>query len=203
MLADQMLARLEFIHSKNFIHRDMKPDNFLIGLSKKSNIVHIIDFGLAKKFNDPKTNAHIPYKDGKSLTGTARYASINTHLGIEQSRRDDLEGLGYVLLYLLKGSLPWQGLPARSKKEKYTKILQVKTDTSVDVLCRGHPNEFMIYLNYCRNLGFEDKPDYSYLRRMFKELFSREEYDYDYLYSWVLKGPSRRNRESEEDSSRS
>ena len=101
-----MISRIEYIHAKNLIHRDVKPENFLMGLARKHTILYIIDYGLAKKYKDPKTNVHIPYIDGKSLTGTARYASINTHLGIEQSRRDDLEGIAYVLLYFLRGMLP-------------------------------------------------------------------------------------------------
>jgi len=103
MLADQMISRLEYMHNNNFIHRDMKPDNFLMGLKTKQSTVYMIDFGLSKRYRDPKTGQHIPYRDGKSLTGTARYASVNTHIGIEQSRRDDLESVGYILLYLLKG----------------------------------------------------------------------------------------------------
>ena len=184
MLADQMITRVEYIHAKNFLHRDIKPDNFLIGLNRKMTCVYIIDFGLTKKYRDPKTQQHIPYREGKSLTGTARYTSINTHLGIEQSRRDDLEGLGYVFFYFLKGSLPWQGLPAQNKKEKYEKIMERKISTPTETLCRGFPLEFMNYINYCRNLRFEDRPDYSYLKRMFKELFFRENYTNDQIYDW-------------------
>ena len=162
------------MHSKSFIHRDIKPDNFLMGLGKRANQVNVIDFGLAKKFRDPKTHIHIPYRENKNLTGTARYASINTHLGIEQSRRDDIESLGYVLMYFLRGSLPWQGLKAATKKQKYEKISEKKMATPVEVLCRGFPMEFATYFQYCRSLRFDDKPDYSYLRKLLRDLFARE-----------------------------
>src|SRR5271169_5646325 len=123
-----------------------------MGIGKRGNQVNVIDFGLAKKYRDPKTHLHIPYKENKNLTGTARYASINTHLGIEQSRRDDLESLGYVLMYFSRGSLPWQGLKANTKKQKYEKISDKKMSTQVEVLCRGFPSEFATYLSYCRSL---------------------------------------------------
>ena len=114
MLATQMIGRIEFIHNKNYIHRDMKPDNFLMGIGRQCNKLFLIDYGLARKFRDNRTRQHIAYREGKNLTGTSRYASINGHLGIEQSRRDDMESLGYVLMYFNLGSLPWQGLRVQS-----------------------------------------------------------------------------------------
>ena len=186
MLADQMITRIEYVHSKNFIHRDIKPDNFIIGLGPKAHMVYVIDCGLSKKYRDSKTNLHIPYREGKSLTGTARYASVYTHLGIEQSRRDDLEGLGYVMIYLLKGVLPWQGLRGDTKKEKYQNITDKKTSTPVEVLCADLPIEFSNYINYCKALRFEDRPDYALLRRNFKDLFGRLGMTQDYMYDWCL-----------------
>ncbi|KAK3013471.1 hypothetical protein RJ639_009779 [Escallonia herrerae] len=173
MLADQMINRVEFVHSKSFLHRDIKPDNFLMGLGRRANQVYVIDFGLAKKEN-------------KNLTGTARYASMNTHLGIEQSRRDDLESLGYVLMYFLRGSLPWQGLKAGTKKQKYEKISEKKVSTSIEALCRGYPSEFASYFHYCRTLRFDDKPDYAYLKRIFRDLFIREGFQFDYVFDWTI-----------------
>jgi casein kinase 1 len=118
MVGYQMLERIEYVHKRKFIHRDVKPDNFVTGYGKKSGKIYMIDFGLAKKY-ELKDSSHIPYKDNKNLTGTARFASLNTHLGIEQGRRDDIEGIANVLLYFVKGSVPWQNLKANTKKEKY------------------------------------------------------------------------------------
>ncbi|CAK86513.1 unnamed protein product (macronuclear) [Paramecium tetraurelia] len=178
MLADQMIQRVEYMHSKSFIHRDIKPDNFLIGLGRKSNTVYILDFGLSKKYRDAKTHQHIPYRENKNLTGTARYASINAHLGIEQSRRDDLEAIGYVMVYLLRSYLPWQGIKANNKQEKYHKIMEKKMTTPVEVLCKTLPIEFSTYLNYCRSLRFEDKPDYSFLRKINMDMIGIIKYDW-------------------------
>ncbi|KAL5016865.1 hypothetical protein ScPMuIL_006454 [Solemya velum] len=186
MMADQMINRIEYVHNKYFIHRDIKPDNFLMGIGRHCNKVFLIDFGLAKKFCDTRTRQHIPYREGKNLTGTARYASINSHLGIEQSRRDDMESLGYVLMYFNRGTLPWQGLKAATKKQKYEKISEKKVSTPVEVLCKGFPAEFVMYLNYCRGLRFEEAPDYMYLRQLFRILFRTLNFQYDYVFDWTM-----------------
>lgn len=199
MVADQMISRVEYIHTKNFIHRDIKPDNFIMGTGRKANQVYVIDFGLAKRYRDPKTGQHIQYREGKSLTGTARYASISTHLGIEQSRRDDIEAMGYVFMYFLRGSLPWQGLPANTKREKYERIMERKMSTTVEALCRNFPVEFSTYLNYSKSLRFEDKPDYAYLKRLFKDVMYRDNYQYDFVYDWTLINRGERSDESKEE----
>ncbi|KAF5398319.1 hypothetical protein PHET_08695 [Paragonimus heterotremus] len=186
MLADQMLARIEHVHNKNLIHRDIKPDNFLMGIGRHCNKVYIIDFGLAKRYRDPRSGRHISYKEDKNLTGTARYASINAHMGIEQSRRDDLESLGYVLMYFNRGSLPWQGLRGATKRQKYERISEKKISTTVEVLCKGFPSEFGMYLDYCRGLRFEEVPDYMYLRQLFRILFRTLSHQFDYVFDWTI-----------------
>ena len=173
------------MHSKLFIHRDVKPDNFLIGLGKRQHIIYMIDYGLAKRYKDPRTGLHIPYRDDKSLTGTARYASLNTHLGIEQSRRDDLESIGNVLAYFLRGILPWQGLQAKNRREKYALIREKKISTTTEELCLGFPKEFITYLEYCKNLGFEEDPNYSYMRKLFKDLYISKGFKFDNIFDWT------------------
>ncbi|XP_074040784.1 casein kinase I isoform X3 [Leptinotarsa decemlineata] len=189
MIADQLITRLEYVHSRRLIFRDIKPENFLLGRSrnKKDKIIYIIDFGLAKEYIDQDSGKHIPYKDHKSLTGTARYMSINTHLGREQSRRDDLEALGHMFMYFLRGSLPWQGLKADTLKERYQRIGETKRTTPIEVLCEGYPEEWGIYLKYVRNLEFTETPDYDYLRKLFKDLFIKKGFNDDGIFDWTGK----------------
>ncbi|KAM0333014.1 hypothetical protein ACHAQA_001671 [Verticillium albo-atrum] len=187
MVAKQMLSRVQTIHEKNLIYRDIKPDNFLIGRpgTKAANVIHVVDFGMAKQYRDPKTKQHIPYRERKSLSGTARYMSINTHLGREQSRRDDLEALGHVFMYFLRGGLPWQGLKAATNKQKYEKIGEKKQTTQIRDLCEGFPEELNKYLTYVRNLGFEDTPDYDYLRELFTQALKNTGEVEDGEYDWM------------------
>ncbi|CAH2351713.1 casein kinase I homolog 3 [[Candida] railenensis] len=165
LVACQMIRRVQTLHEHSLIYRDIKPDNFLVGRpqTKTAQQVHIVDFGMAKQYRDPRTHQHIAYRERKALSGTARYMSINTHLGIEQSRRDDLESMGHVFMYFLRGSLPWQGLKAPTNKQKYEKIGLKKQSTSVSELCSGYPVQFAQYLSYVRNLKFDEEPDYEYL----------------------------------------
>ncbi|CAO3628666.1 unnamed protein product [Cunninghamella echinulata] len=188
MLAKQMITRVQSIHEKNLIYRDIKPDNFLTGKpgTKSANNIYMVDFGMAKLYRDPKTKQHIPYRERKSLSGTARYMSINTHLGREQSRRDDLEALGHVFMYFLRGSLPWQGLKAATNKQKYEKIGEKKQTTAIKDLCQGYPEEFGIYLQYVRKLGFEESPDYDFLRELFSKAIKNIGETDDGLYDWCL-----------------
>ena len=185
----------------------MKPDNFVVGLdtttlTSTSNItdepnketvtnntgkIFLIDFGLAKRYRRPGSLVHIPPRDKKNLTGTARYASIHTHKGLEQSRRDDLESLGYVLVYFLKGQLPWQGLKAINKNDKYGRIFEKKFTTPPEVLCDGLPSEFVTYFMLVRALKFEERPDYDTLRRLFRAIQVREHFKKDGLFDWTIK----------------
>ena len=188
MLADQMITRLEYIHKKYILHRDIKPDNFTLGRGKQSHIVYLIDFGLSKKYRSSKGNhEHIKYTENKKLIGTARYASINALKGCEQGRRDDLEALGYVLMYFLRGNLPWQGLKLNKGDDRYKKIYEKKKNTTPEELCVGYPKQFCEFIKYARSLSFEQEPNYNYLKKLIYNVMNKYDYSFDYLYDWGIK----------------
>jgi serine/threonine protein kinase len=180
----QMIEILEYIHNKHVIHRDIKPDNFVVGRGEKRKYIYILDFGLSKKYRSSRTLKHYQILKSKNLTGTARYASINALNGLTQSRRDDLEAVGYVLMYFLRGRLPWQGIPVKNKEDRYRKIMEKKMATSAEELCMGFPNEFADYINYTRNLQYEQDPDYNYLKNLFLSVLSKSGYRVDCYYDW-------------------
>ena len=180
----QMIEILKFIHDKHIIHRDIKPDNFVIGINEKKKYIYLLDFGLAKQYRSSKTLKHYPMVQKKKLTGTARYASINALSGFEQSRRDDLEAVGYVLMYFLKGNLPWQGLTIKNKDDKYGNILLKKKETTPEELCKGFPKEFENYIKYTRELKYEEDPNYLYLENLFIEVLKKMDFQLDYYYDW-------------------
>lgn len=184
MLADQILSRVEYLHMNCLLHRDIKPENFLMGLGSQRTRVFMIDFGLAKRYYRPSTRKHIAYNESNQLIGTARYASVHAHYA-EQGRRDDLESVGYLLIYFLHGRLPWQGITADTPVQKYEKIGEQKFSLSLDTLCAGIPTEFYLYMKYCRSLHFTEQPDYMYLRQLFKVIFRNHYLIHDYLYDWV------------------
>ena len=183
-LGYQMMEIMEYIHNKHIIHRDIKPDNFVMGKGAKSKYLYLLDFGLSKKYRSSSTLKHYPLIKRKKLTGTARYASINALNGITQSRRDDLEAIGYVLMYFLIGKLPWQGMVNKNKDERYVRIMEVKRDTTPEQLCQGFPHEFEEYVSYTRNLEYEQQPDYTYLKNLFIKVLNNDGYILDYYYDW-------------------
>ena len=183
MLAIQILSRIKTLHENNYIHRDIKPENFTIGLKKYKNTIYMIDYGLTRKFCDSRKN-HIPYKEGKHLTGTALYASIYTHKGIEQSRRDDLESLGYMMIYFCKGELPWMNVKGKTKEIKYKKIMEKKLEMKPDILCQGLPDEFKQYFKYVRELQFTEEPKYDFLLGLFNSAMKKNNIKNDFKFDW-------------------
>ena len=208
MLMDQLLRRIECLHATGHLHRDIKPENFLLGTGKRGNVVYVTDLGLAtyRQVRDESLEPRGPTKTARpSLIGTCRYASVNGHVGVGKCRapptshyplisdspasscRDDLESLGYVVLYFLRGSLPWQGLQAPNRQAKYQRVLEQKQQTGVDELCRDLPPEFATYMNYLRHVKDPDRPDYAYLRNLFDGLFRHLAFERDHVFDWTVR----------------
>lgn len=182
LLAIQLIDTMRYIHDCGYIHRDIKPDNFVID-NKNGENVYCIDFGLAKKYVK-KNNEHIPFIKNNKFCGTARYASIAAHKGYTQSRKDDLEAIAYMLIYLFRSKLPWEQIKAKDKKEKYRLILEKKESISEEELCEQLPREFYVYLKYVKNMDFEEIPPYKAFIKMFKKLYDSKNYRNSRL-EWV------------------
>ncbi|OHT14408.1 Casein kinase I isoform delta-like protein [Tritrichomonas foetus] len=190
MIAEQLISRVQFLHSKGIIHNDIKPGNLITGIGKNSNIIYLIDFGLATKFRGFYNNQHIDYSDGHKFFGTPEFASINSYKGVARSRRDDLESIAYILIYFLTGSLPWEKVascsPNLSEQEISTQILKVKENTNFKELCQNIPEEFLQFLLSVKALEFNEEPDYNMYKSMFRKLFIKKGYVFDEKYDWTI-----------------
>ena len=196
MLAYQMISVLQYIHEKHIIHRDIKPDNFVLGFGELNAYLYLVDFGLAKKYRSSKTLKQYPYIKKKKLTGTARYASIHAMEEMEQSRRDDLEAVGYVLMYFIRGNLPWQGLKLKSNEDRYKKILDKKKEVSTEELCSDCPNVFYDYVKYTKELGYTEKPKYEeYKNKFVNYVVNIKNEKFDYIFDWNTEKDSKKRKE--------
>ena len=185
LIAIQLIERLEFIHSKNLIYRDVKPENFMIGL-KDPDVLYIIDFGLCKKYRSSKTGKHLQQRDTKKFTGTLKYSSADVVKGKESSRKDDLISLGYVIIYLYKRHLPWNSDFLSLNKKTYFNLVKSKETNHNGEIFENIPEEITKFVKYAQNLKFEEDPDYDYMKGLFRALLSKNNYDIQKLkFSWI------------------
>ena len=188
------MDRLEALHTRGFVHRDLKPENFIIGIGDNAKTIHIIDFGLAEHFSDIVTGMHRPYSEGHEMLGTARYSSTNTHNGIAQTRRDDLISLSYILLYFIRGSLPWQDLTVSNREPKYQQMANAKAKLKPYRLCQGLPTIFSTFITYAEQLDFEEVPNYAHLHSLINQHFVKDGHSVDVKFDWELHPDERGHR---------
>ncbi|KAA6403670.1 MAG: putative Casein kinase I [Streblomastix strix] len=186
-LGIQMIQRVKDLHEKGWIHRDLKPQNFVVGLGKLSKTIFLIDFGLARRYEINQGKECVSVKKN-NFAGTLRYWSVNTHMGIEQSRRDDLEAIGYIIIYLLKGFLPWQGQRGPNSRIRRQMIGDLKRKITMSELCKYLPNEIMGFLTYVRSLSLHQNPDYSYCIKLLRQAFINSGFLKSDSWEWNDKG---------------
>ena len=181
-----MIRILNEIHNKGVVHRDLKPENITVGFEKNSNLLYLIDFGISKEYLEG--GKHIPYQEGRPFIGTIRFASVAAHRGIELSRKDDLESLGYLLIFFLKGKLPWQFAAKLTQTDRKKMVANLKEKIKVEELCQRLPQTFSVYLRYVKNLSFKEIPNYTYLKGLFSKLAKENKFDLDdNLWDWTEK----------------
>ena len=193
LIAIQILERIEWIHSNNIVYRDIKPENFLFG-KKDPEVLYLIDFGLCRKYKSSNTGKHIKPKNMGKFTGTSRYASVYAMAGNEQSRRDDIESIGYMIIFLMRKRLPWQGIKGNSYKECYHKLFSMKKNIPIEELCKGLPREIIEYMNNAKSLKFEEEPNYNYLKNLFYMILKKNKFNMDNkIFSWLVKMNNNKN----------
>ena len=183
MIMIQAIERLKSLHEKGIIHRDIKPENFVIGPKNKERIIYLIDFGLSKKISNDKILPTI--KADRNIIGTMRYISMNTHQGYEQGRRDDLESLFYIIIYFIKGELPWQNIKCKTRQEKYNKIFEIKKKVTEDgELVEDLPLEMKKILEYILGLNFAERPNYLMMKKAIELILNKLNYSNDLQFDW-------------------
>ena len=183
MIMIQAIERLKCLHEKGIIHRDIKPENFVIGPKNKERIIYLIDFGLSKKISNDKILPTI--KADRNIIGTMRYISMNTHQGYEQGRRDDLESLFYIIIYFIKGELPWQNIKCKTRQEKYNKIFEIKKKVTEDgELVEDLPLEMKKILEYILGLNFAERPNYLMMKNAIELILNKLNYSNDLQFDW-------------------
>ncbi|CAI2355620.1 unnamed protein product [Caenorhabditis sp. 36 PRJEB53466] len=183
LLADQMITRVEFMHSKGYIHRDLKPDNFCVGHGTNDWWIYLIDFGNVKRYLDDN-DVHIPEKHCGHVCGTVRYLSMNAHNGAEMSRRDDMMALFNIFMYFFHGSLPWQGNKHDSLATTIWRVYHLKKYATPKLLATC-PKEFKAYYDTVDKYAHSERPDYDFLRSLFRSLAFKSGFTYDYKYDWT------------------
>ena len=192
MIAMQIMDRIQYIHEKNILHQDIKPANFLVG-NPDDSIIYVIDYGMSKKYRSSQTGRHISVAKKKKFTGSFNFSSINSMKGLELSRRDDMESIGYMLIFLIKGELPWSSYEFGAMNERYSLIYRTKANISNEELCKGLPIEFCYYMKYVKSLKFEEEPNYRYLKYLFLSILDKNEEKNDLRFSWIKQKKSTKN----------
>ena len=184
MAGIQIINIIKYIHSKNILHLDIKPHNFLVG-NPNNSIIYIIDFGLAKNYRSSRTGKHSQFSKNNYFNGNICFSSVNTMKGYEPSRRDDLESIGYMLIYLYTQHLPWDSILTKNKNELIKKIFEIKSLIPIKMLCENTPKEMNEYMKYVKSLKFEEEPDYNYLTKIFEDMLKKINQVNDLNFSWI------------------